>query len=317
MKKNLNVNFVGRRNLFAYISLGILLTGILCTVIFGVEMDVSFKGGTLLKYSYTGEISNEALEDTLGAQIKENLVVDTTVSGDVQVISISTTQVLDPAEQNKVEDLLQKTYKDAKIERLSVNALEPTMGQLFFVKCLVAVALASVLLVAYIGFRFWKIGGISAGVFAVLALLNDLLVVFFTFVVFRIPLNDNFVAVMLTILGYSLNDTIVIYDRIRENRRRMGAATPIAEVANTSINQTFGRTMNTSVCTALALATVMVIALVVNMESIVSLVVPMMFGVLSGFYTSVCLCAPLWTKWVEYREKHAKPAKSKTAKKKA
>lgn len=86
---------------------------------------------------------------------------------------------------------------------------------------------------------------------------------------------------VLSILGYSLNDTIVIYDRIRENRRIMDKKTPIAEVVNVSLNQSFVRTMNTTICTFIAVATVAVLALATSMDSIVSFVVPMMFGVVS------------------------------------
>ena len=168
--------------------------------------------------------------------------------------------------------------------------------------------LASAFLVVYIGFRFRKIGGVSAGLFSVLALFNDLMVSYFAFVVLRIPLNDNFVAVLLTILGYSLNDTIVIYDRIRENRQKMGKDASIGEIVNLSINQSFNRTLNTSICTAIALATVAVLGVAFGMDSIVSLVIPMLIGVLSGFYTSVCLCAPLWTAWIE-RKNPKKKAK--------
>ena len=164
------------------------------------------------------------------------------------------------------------------------------------------------------GLRFRKIGGLSAGIMALLALLNDLLVAYFAFVIFRIPLDDNFVAVVLSILGYSLNDTIVIYDRIRENRRIMDKKTPIAEVVNVSLNQSFVRTMNTTICTFIAVATVAVLALATSMDSIVSFAVPMMFGVVSGFYTSTCLCSPIWVAWVEHKEK--KEAAQKAAKKK-
>lgn len=301
MKKEMN--FVGNRKIFGFISLGIFVLCVVCTLIMGVELDVAFKGGSLLKYSYTGELDADAVDEIAETVITEGAIVDLTVSGNEPMVSISTTQVLTPEEQADITAALTKAYPDAKLEALGINALQPSMGQKFFIKCIVAVLLASLFLVIYIGLRFRKIGGISAGLFAVFALLNDLMVSYFAFVVLRIPLNDNFVAVMLTILGYSLNDTIVVYDRIRENRQKMGKDTPIAQVVNTSINQTFTRTLNTSICTAIALATVAVLGVVFGMDSIISLVIPMLVGVLSGFYTSVCLCAPLWTAWVEHRER--------------
>lgn len=97
--------------------------------------------------------------------------------------------------------------------------------------------------------------------------------------------------------------TIVVYDRIRENRRLMDPKTPIREVVNRSINQSFGRSFNTSLCTFTAVAVVAIMALVLHMDSITSFAVPMMFGIISGFYTSMCLCAPVWVAWVEHKEK--------------
>ena len=93
---------------------------------------------------------------------------------------------------------------------------------------------------------------------AVIALLHDVAIIYFTFVVFRMPVDDNFIAVVLTILGYSLNDTIIIYDRIRENRRILGPKAEIGELVNTSINQTLTRTINTSVATVMAVGVVVV-----------------------------------------------------------
>ena len=166
-----------------------------------------------------------------------------------------------------------------------------------------AIALASIFLVIYVGLRFRKIGGVSAGIMALLALLHDILIAYFIFVIFRIPLNDNFVAVVLTILGYSLNDTIVIYDRIRENRVKMDKKASIGEVVNVSLRQSFGRTLNTSICTFVAIGTVAIIALALSMDSIVSFALPMSFGVISGFYSSTFLCTPVWALWVEHSQR--------------
>jgi preprotein translocase subunit SecF len=209
---------------------------------------------------------------------------------------------------------MKKALPDNKVEQFSSNTLQASMGKRFFAKCLVAVGLAAVLLLIYVGWRFRKIGGLSAGLFALLALVHDLLIVYFTFVIFRIPLNDNFVAVMLTILGYSLNDTIVIYDRIRENRRKLDPKTPVFDIVNLSLNQSFVRTRNTSITTGIAVATIAVVALVLRMDAIISFALPMLLGVLSGFYSSVCLSSPLWAGWVGFKEKRA-AAKTGKAKK--
>ena len=174
-------------------------------------------------------------------------------------------------------------------------------------------ALAALFLIVYVGLRFRKIGGVSAGVMAVYALLNDLMVAYLAFVIFRIPLNDNFVAVILTILGYSLNDTIVVFDRIRENRAKMGKE-PIGDVVNLSLNQTLGRAISTSVSTIIAMASVAVVALVMGLDSVLSFAVPMLFGLISGSLTSIFLCTPVWSQWVVHSE--ARAAKKAALKKK-
>lgn len=309
-------DFIAHRKIFLLISLGIILVGIVCNILMPVELDITFKGGTLLKYSYTGTIDKPKVDTLVDDTLKKDAVVEVTendLSG-TNILSVSLTDTILPEQQDELKAALLEAFPDNKIEGISANALEAAMGHKFLIKCLVAVGLASVFLVIYVGLRFRKIGGLSAGVMAVLALFNDLLVAYFAFVIFRIPLNDNFVAVLLSILGYSLNDTIVIYDRIRENRRIMDKKTPIAEVVNVSLNQSFVRTMNTTICTFIAVATVAVLALATSMDSIVSFAVPMMFGVVSGFYTSTCLCSPIWVAWVEHKEK--KEAAQKAAKKK-
>lgn len=311
-------DFVGRKKIFIGISLGIILIGIICTLIFGVELDISFKGGTLLKYSYSGTLDADEVQNF--ASEKMNITVD-----DVQVtedtLSLSMNEQLTLEERTELDDALLEKYAAQSLKNIAANSVNPTMGGWFLVKCLVAVALACVFLMIYVAFRFRKIGGFTAGVMALVALLNDLLVAFFSFVIFRIPLNDNFVAVLLSILGYSLNGTIVIYDRIRENRRLMDSKTSIADVVNLSVNQSFTRCFNTALCTFVSIAVVAIMALALRMDSIVSFAVPMMMGILSGFYTSTFLCSPAWVAWEEHRQKkallrkEAEKAAPKTAKK--
>ena len=304
----LNFDFVSRRKLMAIISLCLFALGILLSFVVGVDLDISFKGGTLVKYSYTGTLDKADVEALAKEHMGSGVAVDMTASGSTQILSMSKADVMSPEEQDALLDAFQKKFTGNKIESLQVNALEASMGQSFFIKCLVAVALAAVLLIVYVGFRFRKIGGISAGLMAVYALLNDLMVAYLAFVIFGIPLNDNFVAVMLTILGYSLNDTIVIFDRIRENRGRMGKES-IGAIVNLSLNQSLGRAISTSVSTIIAMACVAVVAAIMNLDSILSFAVPMLFGLISGSLTSLFLCPPLWSAWVEHKE--GKKAKAK------
>lgn len=299
-------DFIKHRKLFSIISAAILLFGLVMNLILGVELDIEFKGGTLLKYSYEGNLDEAVVEAFIQEKLP-NAQVEMTNDGEngFHVITISMTEDLDSKTQTTFKDTLAKQYPDNNIQELSTNSLQPSNGRAFFIKCLVAIALASILLVLFVGVRFRRIGGISAGVMALLALLHDILIAYFAFVIFRIPLDDNFVAVVLTILGYSLNDTIVIYDRIRENRKKMDEKTPISEIVNLSLNQSLTRNVNTSLCVFVAIATVAVIAMVTSMEAIISFAIPMTFGVISGFFSSTFLCTPLWALWVEHTEKRA------------
>ncbi len=306
MNTGFNFDFIGRRKIFMIISASLIVLGLLVNIIFGVEMDVTFKGGTMLKYSYTDTLDAKELTSFFTEQIGATAEVEMSESGGVQVVNIYSTAVVDSEQQLSIDAAFAEKYPNNNVKAVSANSLSPTVGSLFFVKCLVATLIACLLLIVYVTFRFRKIGGFSAALMAVAALFHDLLMVYFAFVILRIPLNENFVAVMLTIIGYSLNDTIVIYDRIRENRLHAGMKADINEIVNTSLNQSFRRTLNTSITTLIVVIVMVVVALAQNLDSIISFAVPLLFGVISGFYSSTFLCAPLWAKWIEKRQAKGK-----------
>lgn len=185
------------------------------------------------------------------------------------------------------------------------------MGLSFLLKCLVAVAIASVLMVLYVTIRFKKIGGLSAGVMALVALFHDVAMIYFLYVIFRWPIDSNFIAVVLMILGYSLNDTIVIYDRVREQRKLMGRKVSIDAVFNVSCTKTMRRTIMTSVTTLAAILTVYVVASVFNIASVKGFALPMMIGVISGCYSSLCIAGPLWVMWQNRKAAKKAAAKAK------
>ncbi len=183
------------------------------------------------------------------------------------------------------------------ITLVTSNSVKATVGKGFFIKCLFAMVLGGVFLTLYIGIRFRKIGGVSAGIFATFALIHDILIAYLAYIIFQIPLNDNFIAVVLTILGYSINGTIVVYDRIRENERKFGENMTINEIVNTSVNQTFNRNVFTTLSTLIAVTCIAVVAKINGLDSIISFAFPMAVGLLSGFYSSVLLSSPLWAWW--------------------
>ena len=300
-------NFVGNIKKYIIISIAIVLIGVIATAIFGPVLDIQFKGGTKLSYSYTGDIefadAEKALKDVFKADYSVSGSSD--FSGDAKklIISLGTnvpTETVDAAEK-----ALQDTFKDNKIESSEVISVEASVGSRFFLKALVAVLLAWILVIVYVGVRFRKIGGVSAGITALIALVHDILVAFFICVVFRLPIDANFIAVVLTLLGYSLNSTIIIYDRVRENRRMYGNKLTLGELVNKSNNETLTRTIITALSTFLAVAVVLVVAEIKGLTSLRSFTIPLAAGIISGSYTSICLAPCIWAKWKERQDAKA------------
>ncbi|WP_040197692.1 protein translocase subunit SecF [Candidatus Soleaferrea massiliensis] len=311
------IDFIGKRKIFFTIALCIIGVALICSFVFGVKMDVQFSGGTIATYSYTGDLSADevkaAVKDAVGKE--SSIQEQQDASGNKNVV-ITVASKLNVDETAGLTKALQEKFADNSLEVMQMNTVDPTIGGEFLAKSLFALLLAAVLIIIYVAIRFRKIGGLSAGVMGVLTLCNDMLVVFAVFVIFRIPLNDNFIAVELMILGYSINDTIIIYDRIRENRRLLGPKVPIRELVNKSITQSFARSINTSVTTALAIGTVCVISLIFNISSIVTFAFPMLIGVAYGAFSSLCICGSLWVSWQEHKVKKVEKAKLENKKSK-
>ena len=250
------INFVGNRKWF-YIIAAICMVVIFGTaVILGVPMDIQFKGGSMITYSYTGELSSSEVasvaQEIIGSvNVQESQDVASGINS--VVITVAGSGSLTTEMHEQLTQAMEENFPDNHIKIEETDNVDPTMGKEFFTKCLVAVAFASLLMVVYIAFRFRKIGGWSAGAMCVVALVHDMIWVFAAFLFLRIPLNDNFIAAALTILGYSINNTIVIYDRVRENKRLLGGSTPLDELVNVSINQTLKRSVMTTITTMIAL----------------------------------------------------------------
>lgn len=307
--------FFGKRKVFFGISIALILIGIVCNIIFGVTLDIQFSGGSMISYTYNGTVDESAMKDLVQKTTPDNQVtfsVSKNLAGGNEqgegyylTIQFSGTNAIDPQLQSDITNALQQAYPDNNFEVSEFNSVDPTMGTKFFVKCIVAVAIACVLMVVYVTFRFKKIGGMSAGVMGLVALFHDMILVYLVFVVFRMPIDSNFIAVILMILGYSLNDTIVIYDRVRENKAKLGPKVSLVDVYNLSMTQCIKRTICTSITTLIAIGSVYVVCLVFSIDSIQSFALPMMVGVLSGCYSSICIATPLWVMWQNHKKEKA------------
>lgn len=294
-------DFLKNKKVFFIIPIAIAVITIITALVIGVPVDIEFKGGTMLTYSYDGSIN---ANDVKAEVEKLNLGTVGVTTGSAFGSDMETVQVsfasdngLTADVQVQVSNSLQEAFKENNLVLVNSQDVNPSSGFSFFLKCFVAVAFSFVLLIIYIAFRFKNIGGVSAGAFALVALANDVFMVFASFVFLRLPIDANFMAVILTILGYSINNTIVLYDRVRENRKLYGKKLTINELVNKSINQSLTRSIKTTITTAIAVLSMCVVALIFGVESIVSFVLPMFIGLLAGCYSSIFIAGPLWTVW--------------------
>ena len=306
-----HINFVGNRKKYYAFSGVLIAVVVLFSFVFGVKMDVEFKGGTMLTLGYQNEIDLEAVETTIETATGQT---DLTLQTGTDIAGNQTLTVTMPGSDNMTTEevgalltTLNEQYPDNAFDENEINNVNPTIGKEFLLKSVVAVVTACLLILVYVAYRFRKVGGLEGGATAIVALLHDLIIVYGVFVLLRIPLNGNFIAAMLTILGYSINDTVVIYDRIRENsalygKRQMSRG----ELVNLSINQSFGRSLMTSITTCVALGVVCVVSIVFKLESIFTFALPLLFGMISGVYSTVCIASQLWLDWQQRKKQPAR-----------
>ena len=311
--KTPHINFIGNRKKFYTFSCALIAIVLVFCAVFGVKMDVEFKGGSMVTLSYEGDVDLPSLKSEIGSQLGQNdltLQTGSDISGNQTLtVTLPGSQTLTTEQLDDMLTAINEAHPENNFEQNEVSNVNATIGKEFLFKSLVALVAACVLILAYVAFRFRKIGGLKAGSTAIVALLHDMFVVFGVFVILRIPLNGNFIAAVLTILGYSINDTVVIYDRIRENsalysKKQMG----LAELVNLSVNQSFARSLMTSITTCLALGVVCVVSVIYRLDSIYTFAFPLLFGMVSGVYSTICIATPLWVDWKSKKKAAQKEA---------
>lgn len=315
------IDLMGKRN-FCFILSGLILVAcIIGLIVNGVQLDIQFQGGTIMQI----EMPDSNFDETKAADIVMNTIGKRatvqksqtynaeTSENDINllVLNIGSTETLTDDERSKVLDAISKEYNLPENYKVTVNSVEPFIGDEIKTSSIYAIFWASLLIVLYVWFRFRVMHGLSAGIFAVLALLHDVMVMFAVYVIFKIPLNESFVAAVLTIIGYSINDTVVIYDRIRENSRILKKM-PVGELVNRSVVETLNRSINTSVTTLICILTLYIFAAVYNIGSVKEFTLPLSVGILSGCYSTIFIASPLYMVWQQRGEK--KKLARKTAK---
>jgi len=297
-------NITGKKKMILVIVIAVALAFIVGLIVRGANLAIEFKGGTMMTYNYEGSISTSDIEKTVKEMVDTSVNVRTgesISSGDKQItISFTTDDGFTGDQQSELTEKLQSQYPDNKIELFDSNDVNPSTGREFLIKCLIAIIFAAIVVIIYIAIRFRRIGGWSAGLCSIFALCHDLLVAVTVNVLFGFEFNSNTVAVLLTILGYSINNTIVIYDRIRENRKLMPKST-LNELINVSCTQSLTRSIRTSITTISTMLIITIVVLITGYHSLLSFSVPLMAGLISGTYSSLFVAPATWS-WMKARE---------------
>ena len=285
----MKIDFLKYRYIFFAFSLIVIVGGIVFGLVTGFKFDIDFKGGTKIETDLKEEFNNYDIENIVKQTVRKTALVQK-MTGGTSSVTI-TTDVMSEEESEEVVSALKAKY--TKMEEPSVRNVQPSYGSELLNSALLSIGVAVILILLYIGIRF-KTLGFTAAVTAIIALLHDALFIIAIYGIFKFPINSTFVAVILTIIGYSINDTIIIYDRIRENKRKITKSNDMKDTINTSLSQTMKRTMYTSLTTVTAIIVVYVFAIINNQTVLKEFALPLTIGVLVGTYSSIFIASSLW-----------------------
>lgn len=268
-------NIVKRRYWWFVLSLVLLIPGIISLFMQGLNLGVDFKGGSMLDMKFAKPVSQTAISDTMKA---------VGLDGTVQLANNDTsalirTSALEEEQRSQFLTALQANVGEFDKANLKEDKVGPAIGQELTRNAFMALAIAAVLMLIYIGFRFQFAFAVSG----ILALLHDVVIVIGMFSIFQWQVDSTFVAAILTIFGYSINDTVVIFDRIRENETRMKRGDNYEDMVDKSIWQTMGRSIKTVLTVIIALLSI----LILGGESTRTFALAMLIGVVAGAYSSI------------------------------
>lgn len=283
-------NVVKNKKIFYIVSAVIILAGIVSMLIQGFKMDIDFAGGIECTVN-VGAAVDSAKSSEIAKIVKDAAGVNATVqktgdAGTEALIKIS--EELTTEKEIAMKDALVKGLSIEKEAITNFEVVSPTVGKEMQTSAILAVIIAVALMLVYISLRFEFLSGCAA----VVALIHDVLIMLGLYSIFQLPVNTTFIAAILTILGYSINATIVLFDRVRENQK-IQRKELFVNIVNTSIWQTMLRSLNTSITT---LATLIVLFFV-GVDSIKEFALPITVGVVAGFYSSVFVSGNIWVEF--------------------
>lgn len=285
----LKLDYLKHRKIILAISLIVVIAGLIYGFVTGFKFDIDFKGGTRIQVELNEEYTESDIKDIVKQVCNQVPEVQSSSSGNNSVTI--TTQVISEDESNAIVTALNEKYTN--MGDATIKNVQASYGKELVNTAIIAVIVSIVLLLVYIAIRF-KTLGYTAAISAILGLIFDVCFLFAVYGVFKFPINSTFVAVILTIIGYSINDTIIIYDRIRENKRLVTKSNDSKDVINESISQTLKRTIITSITTLAAIGIVLIFALVKDQETLKQFSIPLSIGIAEGTFSSIFIATNLW-----------------------
>lgn len=295
-KERKTINFIGNWKKYVVISGAVVVICVAGLVVraasggplFNYSLD--FAGGNSTSVDLSKTVTDEdkqKAEDTAKSVIGSGKSVEISVADNTKIVV--RTEELSEQKSEELKATMAKTFGVDESTKIESEFISGSVSDEMKVDAAVATLIATLCMLLYIWIRFRKL---STGISAVMALVHDVIAVLTVYVVASafIPVGSTFIACMLTIVGYSINDTIVVFDRIRENKAKATSRTSLAEIINKSITETLSRSINTSVTTF-----IMVFVLAVfGVDSVRQFAIPLIVGIISGCYSSVCVASPLW-----------------------
>lgn len=280
-----NLNVVDKKWRFFILPAVIIIAAVIVGIVSGgFVLDIDFAGGTEMVVDFGQSVSKDELsslfKDTLGVDpsaIQESITQPNQVT--IKSKHLST------EEMESLWNAIKTKYNLDDSKRLSVDTVSPTIGKELTQTAVIACVIAIALMLVYITFRFEFLSGMAA----IIALAHDVLIIISAYMILRMPLNTAFIAAVLTIIGYSINNTIVVFDRVRENVKFARKET-YKEIVNKSVNQTLLRSINTSVTTLITI----VLLYILGVDAIRDFSLALIIGLLAGTYSSIFIAAPAW-----------------------
>jgi len=277
------LNIMKHYKLWFALSGAVIVLGLVMMIFNGLNLGIDFTGGTMMQIDLGQKVSVEEVSNLIKSF---DLNPDIVHSGDDQTeVIIKTKASLDNEERKAIFAVYQQAYNLDDSALKGAEQFGPAMGAEIRNRAIIAVLIASVMMLIYISVRFETVFGIAA----IISLLHDVLFVVAIYAIFNITISSSFIAAILTIVGYSINDTIVVFDRVRENVKREKSKDHF-DTINTSVTQTLSRTLNTSITTLIVIAALYVL----GVSSIKDFAFPLLVGISVGTYSSIFIASPVW-----------------------